>query len=242
MKLEDLAARLAQSTKAYVEQAIAPLRKALDTLDAAVKSLPAGPQGEKGDKGESGDRGEKGDPGLIGPPGRDGIDGKDGKDGIDGKDGAPGPAGEKGERGERGDPGASVMAEDLLPMFEAAFAKWALEVERRANDLFARTAAAMPVPQDGLSVDDLELEHDGDGNVTFRFVRGELKKEFAIRLPRFKDCGVYREDGAYREGDGVTFGGSFWIAQKDTPEGKPDGGTGHWRLAVKRGRDGRDAR
>ena len=39
-------------------------------------------------------------------------------------------------------------------------------------------------------------------------------------------------------GDGTTWGGSFWIAQGETGE-KPDTGKG-WRLAVKKGRDGRD--
>jgi hypothetical protein len=45
----------------------------------------------------------------------------------------------------------------------------------------------------------------------------------------------------YRKGDGVTWGGSFWIAQKDAPEGRP-GLSDDWRLAVKKGRDGRDGR
>lgn len=46
-----------------------------------------------------------------------------------------------------------------------------------------------------------------------------------------------RQGVKYLEGDGVTWGGSFWIAQKDTAT-KPDGG--EWRLAVKKGRDGKD--
>jgi hypothetical protein len=165
-------------------------------------------------KGDKGDRGDDGK-GEKGEPGRDGKDGADGK---------------------------SITAEDVTPLLETQFAKWAIEVERRAMDLFQRTAAAMPVPKDGLSFEDLQVEHDGDGTITLRLARGELKKEFMIRLPRFKDKGVYREGEAYREGDGVTWGGSLWLAQRDAPEGKPDGGNGHWRLAVKRGRDGKDAK
>jgi hypothetical protein len=148
---------------------------------------------------------------------------------------------------KNGQDGKSVTVEDVLPRlmdsFEAAFAKWALEVERRAMDLFQKTADSMPIPKDGkdaFNLEDLSVEHDGDGNVTLRFERGELKKEFVLRLPRFKDKGVYKDGETYREGDGVTYGGSFWLAQKDNPEGKPDSGNGHWRLAVKRGRDGRD--
>lgn len=60
-----------------------------------------------------------------------------------------------------------------------------------------------------------------------------------IRSPAVLDRGVFREVSAYERGDGVTFGGSFWIAQKDAPEGKP-GTSADWRLAVKKGRDGAD--
>ena len=92
---------------------------------------------------------------------------------------------------------------------------------------------------DGLGFDDMSVEDDGDGTATLKFVRGDQVKEFAIHLPRVVDKGVFHPEKAYVKGDGVTWGGSFWIAQKDAPEGKPDGGDG-WRLAVKRGRDGKD--
>ena len=42
----------------------------------------------------------------------------------------------------------------------------------------------------------------------------------------------------YAKGDGVTFGGSLFIAQTDAPAGKPEE-TPDWRLAVKRGREGK---
>lgn len=96
---------------------------------------------------------------------------------------------------------------------------------------------ALPKPKDGLDgigFDDLGLVEETDG-IYLRFARGENVKRF--RLPVVIDRGIYRE-GLYRSGDGVTYGGSFWIAQEDTTE-KPDGGKG-WRLAVKRGRDGKD--
>lgn len=83
------------------------------------------------------------------------------------------------------------------------------------------------------------MESDEDGNVKLKFVRGDQVKEFAIRLPVFKDMGVFREETDYLKGHGTTFGGSFWIAQKDAPQGKP-GLSDDWRLAVKRGRDGKD--
>jgi hypothetical protein len=58
--------------------------------------------------------------------------------------------------------------------------------------------------------------------------------------PQFSDAGVFQEGKAYRQGEGVTFGGSYFLAQRDVPLGKP-GESADWRLIVKRGRDGKDA-
>jgi len=54
------------------------------------------------------------------------------------------------------------------------------------------------------------------------------------------DAGVWKEDAAYVAGDAVSHGGSLFIAQTETAArpGKSD----DWRLAVKRGNDGRDFR
>jgi hypothetical protein len=150
-------------------------------------------------------------------------------------------------------PGKSVTVDEvltaLLPRLsdriDADVAKALLDIERRAQGVLERAVAAFPKPRDGkdgengldgFSLDDLTIDDDGDGGVTLRFVRGDLTRERVIRLPRVKDCGVFSE-GDYRKGDGVTFGGSFWIAQIDAPQGKP-GLSPDWRLAVKKGRDG----
>jgi hypothetical protein len=87
----------------------------------------------------------------------------------------------------------------------------------------------------GLGFDDMDMVFGEDG-VALVFSRGEQKKAFALPLPF--DRGVFKEGTAYRKGNGVTWGGSFWIAQKDNPEGKPDM-SGDWRLVVKKGRDAR---
>lgn len=91
--------------------------------------------------------------------------------------------------------------------------------------------------RDGIGFDDMELVETEDG-VFLRFTRGDIVKDF--RLPIVIDRGVFKPGSAYRKGDGVTWGGSFWIAQCDTDE-KPDTAKG-WRLAVKKGRDGRDGK
>lgn len=90
---------------------------------------------------------------------------------------------------------------------------------------------------DGLGFDDLSAEYDGERTVTLKMKRGEQVKEFAFEMPVVIDRGVYREGEAYAKGDAVTWAGSVWIAQKATDQ-KPDSGDG-WRLAVKRGRDGK---
>lgn len=106
-----------------------------------------------------------------------------------------------------------------------------------------RTLARIPGPRgaDGLGFDDMTVVHDGERGFTFRMVRGDRVKEFSFKIPTVLDRGVYREDKKdYERGDGVTFGGSFWIAQRDTPEGKPQDGSKDWRLSVKKGRNGAD--
>lgn len=90
--------------------------------------------------------------------------------------------------------------------------------------------------KDGLGFDDLETDFDAHGHLILRLVRGDQVKE--IPVPGFVDRGVYRSDESYVKGDGATFGGSFWIAQKDAP-GKPGDPESGWRLAVKKGADGK---
>lgn len=94
--------------------------------------------------------------------------------------------------------------------------------------------------RDGFGFDDLTFEQTGERSAVLRFARGEQVKEFAIVLPGFVDRGVWKDAEAYQPGDGVTYGGSFWIAQAGA-DGRPDTGKG-WRLAVKKGRDGKDGR
>ncbi len=93
---------------------------------------------------------------------------------------------------------------------------------------------------DGLGFDDLDVAYDGEKTITLTFIQGGRVKEFAFTMPVVIDRGVYRDGSEYKAGDGVTWGGSFWIAQKDT-SAKPDAGE-DWRLSVKRGRDGKNAK
>ncbi|HUH38764.1 MAG TPA: hypothetical protein VL027_12550 [Spongiibacteraceae bacterium] len=68
----------------------------------------------------------------------------------------------------------------------------------------------------------------------------EVRK--TISMPVVIDRGVYRAEAEYQAGDGVTWGGSYWIATKGAPIGKPgEPGSEGWRLAVKRGDKGASA-
>jgi hypothetical protein len=91
---------------------------------------------------------------------------------------------------------------------------------------------------DAVGFDDLDVTYDGEKTITLKFTKGERVKEFSFAMPVVIDRGVYREGSEYKAGDAVTWGGSLWIAQKDTAS-KPDAGD-EWRLSVKRGRDGKD--
>ncbi len=95
---------------------------------------------------------------------------------------------------------------------------------------------------DGVNFDDLDIEFNEEARtLTFKAARGENVKQWDFKLHYPIDMGVYKEDSDYLRGDGVTFGGSFWFAQKDAPIGKP-GQSDDWRLAVKRGRDGKSVK
>jgi hypothetical protein len=105
-----------------------------------------------------------------------------------------------------------------------------------------RTLARTPGPRgaDGLGFDDLQITHDGERTFTFKMIRGKEVKEDSFVIPCMIYRSVWREQPTgYQRGDVVTWGGSTWVALKDTTE-KPDSGGASWQLAVKKGRDGRD--
>lgn len=145
--------------------------------------------------------------------------------------------------GKDGEDGKSVTLEDVRTYLDAELATWALGFERRAQDVLARAIDKIPAPKDGkdgLPVEEFEVVLEGRA-LTLTIGRGELRKSHTLRIPALLDAGVFRDGATYEQGDGVTFGGSYWIAQKDAPEGKP-GLSSDWRLAVKKGRDGKDWR
>lgn len=105
-----------------------------------------------------------------------------------------------------------------------------------------RLVSEIPTPKDGLGFDDLAVEYDGERGINLRFEKGDVVREFPITMPIVIDRGVWQERGiegaGYKTGDGVSWGGSFYIARKDT-FAKPDDYES-WRLSVKRGRDAKE--
>ncbi len=92
--------------------------------------------------------------------------------------------------------------------------------------------------RDGLGFDDMRLEVRSEG-VYMVWERGEVIKDAFVPTPFYR--GVWSKDAGYRQGNTVTWGGSTWIAVKDSPQGKPDAPDSDWMLSNKRGKDGKGA-
>jgi hypothetical protein len=203
----------AETQKAILAATGRFIRKMLEPVDDRIKAL-------------EGRIVEKGDPGKDGEPGRDG------KDGIPGAD------------------GKSISADDVAPLVESAIARGLLETERRGMDMIQRAIEAIPKPEkgadgtngkDGLDAfgfDDMTMEYDGRRGFSFKFMQGERVKTFDFVAPLVLDAGFYQEGKSYEAGDGVTFGGSYWIAKTETTQ-KPGVASEDWRLCAKKGRDGK---
>lgn len=163
------------------------------------------------EKGDTGERGEKGEPGKNGTDGEAGADGRGVKDLLIDRDGQLVASMDDGEMKTLG----PVVGKDGLPGKDG---------------------------RDGFSLEDFGcrvLEDDRTLELSFR--SGEVEHVATLKWPTVIDRGVYKAGETYEPGDAVTWGGSLWIAQRQT-DAKPDTAESGFRLAVKRGRDGKDAR
>lgn len=140
--------------------------------------------------------------------------GERGAEGPQGMIGPPGPEGPPGPKGDTGRDGRD--AADLAILFKHIDEQVAAIVA----DVFK--AASITSPDSGRTL------HAGIGGNVHQIKTG---------IPL--DVGVWTER-TYQAGDSVSHGGSLFIAQVETTA-KP-GKSDDWRLAVKRGADGRDWR
>lgn len=222
-----------------------------EVVRSAVAAIPAPKDGADGKDGANG---------------RDGVDGKSvsideiepiiashirkaisaipaPKDGKDGRDGANGKDGSDGKDGRDGLGAASAMIDRsghlILTMTNGSAKDLGPVVGKDGADGVdgkdGAPGACGKDGSDGIGFDDMDMVETDEG-LNLRFVRGDVVKEFLLPVPT--DHGVWKEK-LFRKGQGVTWGGSFWIAQRDTDK-KPDSPDSGWRLAVKRGRDGKD--
>lgn len=136
--------------------------------------------------------------------------------------------------------------EEIAATFERRFSDLTLSWERQARDTFEKAADRMPKPKDGtdaipLEGFDLALAEDSR-TVTLKMQAGDSVVEKTIKIAAVLDRGVFKTGSEYEKGDGVSYGGSFWIAKCDDPKGVPGTGETDWRCAVKAGRPGKDLR
>jgi integrin beta 3 len=215
----------------------------------------AGETGPAGEPGATGEKGERGEVGPAGPAGERGERGEPGPVGATGEPGQPGAPGPRGERGEKGDDGRDALEIEIL--------EGIAPLKRYQRGTYASTRGGVwkavrptdPLPADGdpfaagwtcvwRGISEAAIEHADDLRsfiVAMRLSDGTLVEK-RLRQPVLIDRGVFDpERRDYGAGDGVTWDGSFWIAQRAIAPGeRPGDASGAFRMAVKRGRDGRD--
>jgi integrin beta 3 len=91
--------------------------------------------------------------------------------------------------------------------------------------------------------DDLDERYEDGGRwLVRRFLRqGVVVKELRHQTAALIDRGVWESGRAYQRGDAVSWGGSLFIAQQATAAkpGTAEEDSRAWRLAVKRGGEGK---
>jgi integrin beta 3 len=222
--LMTVAKTLGPVVKEFVERAVTGLSARVDALER--REAPVGKDGAAGPQGEPGARGEVGPQGEPGPAGATGATGPAGGSGPQGP---PGPAGSPGEKGLDGVPGRD--GRDGQP---------GVPGQTGEKGLDGKDGKAGRDGVDGLGFDDFDETFDGERTITRTYRSGDRVKVFKHRFPIPIERGVYQAGRAYEKDDIVTFGGSQWIAKRDTTD-KPEehGEDRAWRLCVKRGRDGK---
>jgi hypothetical protein len=91
-----------------------------------------------------------------------------------------------------------------------------------------------------MGLNDYEASFDGERTVTLTLhsAAGAKAIDLVFPVPVYRE--VFRPGETYTAGDMVTWEGSTWMCRATTTT-KPGEGDKAWRLAVKRGRDGKDA-
>lgn len=264
--------KLIDGIHGYIGRALSPLAARIAALEQreptpGQKGDP-GPRGDKGDPGqdgrsgkdgvdgspgEPGAKGEKGDQGERGEKGDAGERGADGSPGQKGDAGEPGGRGERGEKGDPGHDGRDALQIDILPAIDptkayprGTFAQWRGGLIRA----FRETA---PVGDEGIEKSGWDVVLNGwldfhilpteDGRTFKMWVERTSGPTAAgtLRVPSVIYRGVWKHDQEYARGDMATWDGSVWHCEADSTKDQP-GTSPAWKLAVKRGVNGRDGK
>jgi hypothetical protein len=240
--------------RGFVEREFAPIKAENESLKARVAALEAIPVPEKGETGEKGQDGsdgvspdpeavaealipiaeqmiadavskavaelpppEKGDPGERGEKGDAGDNGRDGADGADGRG-----------------------VKDLLIDREGQLVATMDDGEMKTlGPVMGKDGKDGEPGRDGFDLDDFDCQPVDERTIKLMFTRGETVHSYELEFPVTIYRGVFKAGEMYARGDATTWGGSLWIAEKETAA-KPDTPESGWRLAVKKGRDGKD--
>jgi len=241
-----------------VSSAVAPLQIKIAALEAQLAGVRDGRDGKDGQDGKDGRDAELVskedilDCILTNAGGLDGIvrdylianppkDGAKGEPGINGKDGEPGIAGKDGI----GLAGTLINKDGSLVVTLSDGTIHELgPVVGRDGEKGADGVGIQGEP--GLNGKDGTLENIypvlEERSLFFRFKSDDkLVPGWAVKLPMLIDRGVWSRDKAYEIGDVLSYGGSAWICKQDCQAQQPgtDAGADFWRLAVKRGNDGK---
>ena len=257
--IKQIADGVVQKVRSFVSKEISLLAA---QMDERFKALPAPQKGDSGERGEAGAdglpgkdaepvdvdgvvrevlkrtivplNGKDGEPGAAGKDGERGSDGEKGADGRDGRDG------KDGKDGRDGADGQDAFDIDILDAID--------ETKRyRRGTVASHNGGLWYAGKTTTGMDGWKCIVEGQPEIVIHMSDErtiEVKtisttgaqKSATFSMPVVLDAGYYREGDAYEKGDGVTFGGSYWIAQSLTRT-KPEIGNDEWRLAVKKGRD-----
>ncbi len=193
-----------------------------------------GPQGTEGPMGQRGESGIaiKGDPGLDG---KDGRDGRDGKDGINGRDAA-----------ELEILSSIDLDRSYAPGTFAQYKGGLIRSLRQTDPIYGNLLdAGWKIVLNGSEPEFTQAEED-PRQFFFKntFTDGTIRIH-SFRIPIMLYTDIWQRNKAYQRGDVVTYGGNGWVCLRDNPSSSPADAKVHtedWRLFVKKGRDGNDAK
>lgn len=243
------AAEFGKAMGAIVRDAVAPLQKRIDELEARQAE-----RGEQGEPGPQGAPGKDADPVELSEVVKELLTTDELGTLVDlhvetavakffeanpiqhGKDGAPGEKGDPGDRGEKGLDGADGVG--LAGAMINRDSELVITTTKGEPVNLGRVVGSDGVPgrdgKDGADFTDAELDYDGERGLIIRGKGGEIVK----RLPIPIDRGYWREGMRAEKSDIVTEAGNAWIALKDTDKKPALENKEDWRIFARKGRDG----